>query len=87
MAVGWLVALLAAVPNVLVIAPYLPGLVAGARQQSSPARMRRCQSRLPLNLLYSQEDRHGLALAYLEQQSADLLVLSEFTPRWREKSP
>jgi endonuclease/exonuclease/phosphatase (EEP) superfamily protein YafD len=36
------------------------------------------------NLLYRQEDATA-ALAYLEQESADLLVLSEYTPRWRQK--
>ena len=74
------VALLAAVPNVIAIAPYLPGLVivpARGVAATAPVHL------LALNLLYTQENP-TLARAFLEKQSADILVLSEFTPRWRK---
>ena len=75
------VALLGAVPNVIAIAPYLPGLVTAPASRvaaNAPVNL------VALNLLYSQEDP-TLARAFLEKQSADILVLSEFTPRWRQK--
>lgn len=74
-------ALVAAVPNVVAIAPYLPGLVA------APASMVAANAPVTLvaaNLLYSQEDPTR-ARAFLLGQSADIVVLSEFTPRWRQK--
>ncbi len=78
----WLtVALLAAVPNIIAIAPYLPGLViapASSVAANAPVNL------VAFNLLYRQEDP-TLARAFLEEQSADILVLSEFTPRWRHK--
>ena len=74
-----ILALLAAVPNVLAIAPYGPGLFsAPAPAATTPVRL------IAANLHYSQEDPTA-ARAYLARQSADLLVLSEFTPRWRQK--
>lgn len=76
-----LVALAAAVPNVLVVRPYLPGLVAApatAAPGQVPVRL------IAANLLYRQEDATA-ARAYFGEQAADILVLSEFTPRWREK--
>lgn len=79
-----LLALVAAVPNVHALWPYLPGLVAGADAPAGrgagapPVRL------IAANLLYRQEDA-GATRAYLDRRSPDLVVLSEFTPRWREK--
>ena len=84
-----LVAVVAAVPNVMVLAPYLPGIrpaTAEASAASSPA-IQPSQSPVELiaaNLLYRQENPTA-ALAYFNRLSPDLLILSEFTPRWREK--
>ena len=75
------VALLAAVPNVMAIAPYLPGIGTAA---ASPVAVEASVKLVAVNLLYSQEDP-TLARAYLQQQSVDVVVLSEFTPRWRQK--
>ncbi len=81
-------ALLVLIPNVAAIAAYLPGLV-----WSSPAHAMQEQpdraSPTPillvaLNLQYSREDA-TTTLAYLATRSADILVLSELTPRWHEK--
>lgn len=78
------VAVVAAVPNLIAVGPYLPGLasapvaVAGAEAARTPVRL------VAANLLYRQEDATA-ARAYFRRQSADILVLSEFTPRWREK--
>lgn len=79
------VALVAAVPNLIAVGPYLPGVamapataVAGRPAVRVPVRL------VAANLLYRQEDATA-TLAYLERQSADLLVLSEYTPRWRQK--
>lgn len=74
-----LLALLVAVPNVLAVAPYLPGLT-----RATPAAVAESVSLVALNLFYRREDA-GATRAYLEQQSADLLILSEVTPRWHEK--
>ncbi len=79
------VALLSAVPNLLVIAPYLPGLV--SRPAPAVAAMMPAQVPVKLiaaNLHYTVEDPTA-TLAFLAAPSADLLVLSEFTPRWRQK--
>jgi len=76
-----LLALVAAVPNVVTVAPYLPGMVtapAPAPVAAMPI------SLIAMNLLYRRKDT-AATLAYLEQQSADLLILSEVTPHWREK--
>lgn len=76
-----LVALVAAIPNALSVGPYVPRLAAApvaATPSRTPVRL------IAANLLYRQEDA-AAARAYLERQSADILVLSEFTPRWREK--
>ncbi|MBL8200195.1 MAG: endonuclease/exonuclease/phosphatase family protein [Chromatiales bacterium] len=78
-----LVALVAAIPNLLTVGPYLPGwtpspVIAPAATTGAPVRL------VAANLLYRQEDPTA-ARAYLARQSADILVLSEFTPRWREK--
>lgn len=78
------VAAVGAVPNVLVVGPYLPGLftasaAAGVRTDSTSQ-----VSLVALNLRYTLDDG-GSTRAYLEDQSADILVLSEVTPRWREK--
>ncbi len=78
-----MLAVLAAVPNVLSVAPYLPGLfrpAATAVAGSGP----RTITLVAANLYYRQEDATA-ARAYLARQSADILVLSEYTPRWREK--
>ena len=75
------VALLAALPNVIAIAPYLPGLITVA---ASPVAANSSVKLVAANLLYSQEDP-ARARAYLQRQSADMVVLSEFTPRWRQK--
>lgn len=89
-----LVALVAAVPNLIAVGPYLPGLAAppvitpvtvvAGGSAGSPEAGRNPVRLVAANLLYRQDDA-AAALAYLERQSADLLVLSEFTPRWREK--
>ncbi len=78
-------ALLAAVPNLLVISPYLPGLVnrpatpvAGTTANQAPIKL------IAANLYYALKDP-AATRAFLAAQSADLLVLSEFTPRWRQK--
>lgn len=78
-----LVALVAAVPNLLATGPYMPGLSATpeavvATPAGAPVHL------IAANLLYRQEDATATR-AYLERQSADILVLSEFTPRWQEK--
>lgn len=79
-----LVALAAAIPNVLAVRPYLTGIeaapvaAAAAASRGVPVRL------IAANLLYRQEDATA-ARTYFEQQAADILVLSEFTPRWREK--
>lgn len=80
-----LVAVVAAIPNLVAVGPYLPGLasapvtaVAGRPAAREPVRL------VAANLLYRQEDATATR-AYFERQSADVLVLSEFTPRWREK--
>ncbi len=75
------VALLAAVPNVIAIAPYLPGLIAAP---ASTVAANLPVNLVALNLLYTQEDPTG-ARAFLTRQAADIVVLSEFTPRWRQK--
>lgn len=74
-----LLALVAAVPNVLAVAPYLPGLI------SAPAPVAAMPvSLIAMNLLYRRQAT-AATRTYLERQSADLLILSEITPRWREK--
>jgi endonuclease/exonuclease/phosphatase (EEP) superfamily protein YafD len=74
-----LLALLAAVPNALVVGPYLPGLI------STPALAATMPvSLIAMNLLYRRQDT-AATRAYLERQDADLLILSEITPRWREQ--
>lgn len=79
------VALVAAVPNALAVGPYLPGLASAPATAVAAAEAARAPVRLiAANLLYRQEDATA-ALAYLDRQSADLLVLSEYTPRWRQK--
>lgn len=74
-----LLAVVVAVPSAFVVAPYLPGLVA-APAPAAPAPV----SLIALNLLYRQPATEATR-NYLERKSADLLVLSEFTPRWQEK--
>jgi len=78
-----LLALLAAVANLQALWPYVPGLVAGhdapAGDTGTPT-----VRLIAANLLYRQEDA-GAIRAYLGRRSPDLVVLSEFTPRWREK--
>jgi endonuclease/exonuclease/phosphatase (EEP) superfamily protein YafD len=73
-------AVLVAVPNFLAVAPYLPGLFRGPAAAVATDDV----SLVALNLLYLQEDPVATR-AYLGRQSPDLLILSEFTPRWREK--
>ena len=78
-----LVGLVAAIPNFLGVQGYLPGLA------SPPALASEAGTHAPVrliaaNLLYRQEDPTG-AREYLASQAADVVVLSEFTPRWREK--
>ncbi len=80
-----LVGLVAAVPNLLAVGPYLPGLASGPGAMLARAEGARGPVRLiAANVLYRQEDA-AATQAYLDSQSADLVVLSEFTPRWREK--
>lgn len=79
-----LLAAVAAVPNLLAVGPYLPGLMSGPGRVLSGAEAARSPVRLvAANVLYRQRDA-AATRAYLEGQSADLVVLSEFTPRWRE---
>jgi endonuclease/exonuclease/phosphatase (EEP) superfamily protein YafD len=78
-----LLAVVAATPNVLALQPYLPGLASRAGPAApvtpvTPVRL------VAANLLYRQEDATA-ARAYFARKSADILVLSEFTPRWHEK--
>jgi len=80
-----LVALVAAVPNLLAVGPYLPGWISAPATGVAASEAARAPVRLiAANLLYRQEDPTAVR-AYLAAQSADLLVLSEFTPRWRQK--
>ena len=81
-----LVALVAAVPNLLAVGPYLPGLRLGAGDRGgrhgSRASARPAGRRQPPAT--GRKTRRPRARTS-RRQSADLLVLSEFTPRWREK--
>lgn len=79
-----LVALVAAVPNLLAVGPYLPGFAQDAAPMPASIASRPPVRLIAANLLYRQEDATATS-AYLSSQSADLVVLSEFTPRWREK--
>lgn len=88
-----LLAAVAAVPNVIAVSSYLPVFRpvpmadVAAAPVGAPADVpagRPSVRLIAANLLYRQEDPTG-ALAYFAHQSADILVLSEFTPRWREK--
>ena len=79
-----LVALVAAVPNLLAVGPYLPGFSQDAAPMPASIASRPPVRLIAANLLYRQEDATATS-AYLSSQSADLVVLSEFTPRWREK--
>lgn len=78
------VVLLAAVPNLVAIASYLPGLLQSttlavtAGAPTAPA-----VELIAYNLRYSNDDP-AATRAYLDRRSPDLLVLSEFTPRWHE---
>lgn len=74
-----LLALIVAVPSALAVAPYLPGTIrAPAPVAAMPV------SLIALNLFYRREEA-AATRAYLDRQSADLLVLSEVTPRWQQK--
>ncbi len=77
--------LVAAIPNALAVAPYVTGLfglpAAVVAASGSPHRTIRL---VAANLYYHQEDATA-ARAYLDPESADILILSEYTPRWREK--
>ncbi len=80
-----LVALAAAVPNLVAVGPYLPGLASGPGTILAGTEATRTPVRLvAANILYRQHDATATR-DYLEGHSADLLVLSEFTPRWRDK--
>ncbi|MCE7901722.1 MAG: endonuclease/exonuclease/phosphatase family protein [Gammaproteobacteria bacterium PRO9] len=84
---GWAaLAVLALVPNVIAIASYLPGLVRSPPPVAQPTGPARPILLVSLNLQYSREDATATR-AWLEQRSADILVLSELTPRWHEKLP
>jgi len=72
-------AMVAAIPNVLAVAPYVPGLVAPpANAVTMPV------SLIAMNLLYRRQDT-AATRAYLEQRSPDVLILSEITRRWRDQ--
>lgn len=75
-------ALVMGVPNLLAVGPYLPGLVAApaarAAAERPPGRL------IAANLLYRQEDPSAMR-GFLAGRSADVVVLSEFTPGWLEK--
>ncbi|MEZ5565502.1 MAG: endonuclease/exonuclease/phosphatase family protein [Gammaproteobacteria bacterium] len=85
-------ALIAAIPNLVAVGPYLPGLVfsatgsgpAPAIQEHSGLAAAPSLSLVALNLLYTREDA-AVTREYLTTVSADILVLSELTPRWHEK--
>ena len=74
-----LLALVAVVPNVFAVAPYLPGSF-GAPVPAAATPV----SLVAMNLLYRRKDT-AATRTYLERQSADLLILSEISPRWREQ--
>ena len=79
-------ALIFAVPNVLVVAPYLPGVTGTTAVASSPGtdKVDVPVTLLAANLLYLRYDVFATR-AYFQSRSADVVVLSEFTPRWRFK--
>ncbi|MEO7385616.1 MAG: endonuclease/exonuclease/phosphatase family protein [Gammaproteobacteria bacterium] len=82
-----LVVVLASIPNLLAVGPYLPGLLSRPPvlvAAPKPGKDRPAVRLVAANLLYRQEDPTAVR-AYLGRESPDLLVLSEFTPRWREK--
>jgi endonuclease/exonuclease/phosphatase (EEP) superfamily protein YafD len=78
-----LLALVVAVPSALAVAPYVPGLIRARARPPAPLAALPV-SLIAMNLLYRRQDT-AATRAYLEQQSADLLILSEITPRWREQ--
>lgn len=77
-------AVVGVIPNVLVVGPYLPGLFTAAASAGMWPDSTSQVSLVALNLRYTLQDA-GATRAYLEGQSADILVLSEVTPRWQEK--
>lgn len=74
-------ALLIALPNLVAVGPYLPGLIKAVPPPVSTQTPIRLVS---ANLLARLEDP-AATLAYQTQANPDVLVLSELTPRWREK--
>ncbi len=74
-----LLALALAVPNLLAVAPYLPGM-----WPSSPRAADEDLTRLvALNLFYL-NDEHGRVRRYLDGVSPDVMVFSEYTPDWQQ---
>jgi endonuclease/exonuclease/phosphatase (EEP) superfamily protein YafD len=75
---AWLLlVLVAAVPNVMAVGPYLPGLFRDANAGAG----RDSFTLVAANLLYTADDA-GPVLDYVARRDPDLLVLSEYTPRW-----
>ena len=72
-------AILTALPNLLVVGPYLPGAVQASAAMSPGDG--RSHTLVAANLLHSQR-KTGAMQAYLHDTFPDVLVLSEFTPRW-----
>lgn len=70
---------LMALPHLVAVAPYLPGL-ARATPTAQPGQPRI----VALNLQYNNDD-FPRSLAYLQASGADVLVLSEFTPRAQQR--
>lgn len=77
-------AVIALVPNLIAIAPYLPGLVSPPDAVAHEAGAAAPVLLVSLNLQYSREDATATR-NYLMERSADILVLSELTPRWHQK--
>lgn len=69
-----------AIPHVAAVAAYLPGLVGPPPAAADPAGPRL----VAWNLQYNNDD-FPRALAYLRGTGADVLVLSEFTPRAQQR--
>lgn len=74
-------AILTAVPNLLIAGPYLPGLLRAPA--AMPPGDARPHTLVAVNLLHNQK-KTGAMQAYLQERLPDVLVLSEFTPRWAE---
>lgn len=76
---GWtFLVLVAAVPNVLTVSPYLPGLFRDASADGNGPRDP--VTLVAANILYTASES-GPVLDYVARRDPDLLILSEYTPR------